>query len=106
MTRLHEWRAGFSRIPNRKGFSMIKGICIFWLCMMPALAFGKGLSTEKDARALADEVMAEVGAGDMIKGIEHLRPYNVHAENEFDASLAQIKSQLPDLRQRFGKTIG
>ena len=85
---------------------MFKGICILWLCLMPALAFGKGLPTEKDARALADGVMAIVGAGDMIKGIELLRAYNVHSKSEFDASLEQIKSQMPELHQRFGDTIG
>lgn len=90
----------------RKGTAMPIGICLLWVCLIPALAFAGSLPTEQEARVLCDRVMKEVGAGDMMKGIEYLRPYNVHTKAEFDNSLEQIKAQLPDMRKRFGLAIG
>jgi hypothetical protein len=85
---------------------MLKGIFLLWFCLLPALALGSGLNSEEGARALAERVMKEAGADNIIKGIEHLRPFHVHAMSEFDASLGQIKAQLPDMRERFGNAIG
>lgn len=85
---------------------MTKTLLVLWLCLLPVVAWAKSLPTEAAARALADRVMADVAAGEIVRGIEHLRAHNVHDAAEFENTLAQIKAQLPDIDKRFGQTIG
>ena len=85
---------------------MVGMISILWLVLVTTLAFADGLTKEADARALSERVMTEVGGGDIIKGLEQLRAFNVYSKEEFDNSLAQIKAQLPEMQKRFGRAIG
>ena len=85
---------------------MLNTVFFAILCLIPAITFAGNLKQEADAQALADRVMTDVAAGEIIKGIEHLRAFNVYSKDEFEASLTRIKAQLPDIDKRFGPTVG
>lgn len=58
------------------------------------------------ARALTDQVMAQIAAGKIEAGMRLLKPYMVVPENEFEVMLAQASLQVPVMNDRFGKSVG
>lgn len=84
--------------------SRISLFIVFWSLAGAALA--DTLKGPAEARALTDQVMSKVGAGDIEGGIKLTRPYLIIPAAEFDVMVEQMRMQLPALSQRFGKSIG
>ena len=64
------------------------------------------LSSVKEAKALAKNVMDFVEKGKSDKGLELFKPYLIIPEAEFDVMLNSLKMQQPMIDQRFGKIVG
>jgi hypothetical protein len=66
----------------------------------------ESVATLKDARALCDAVMKELGSGNMKEGLTKLKPYTLVPQAEFEVQLNNLSMQMPIMNQRFGDAIG
>lgn len=74
------------------------------LLVMPAIA--EPVATATDIRKITDQIMTQVGAGNLESGLKLMKPLTVIPEAEFDAMVGQAKLQLPVMSQRFGGSLG
>jgi hypothetical protein len=82
----------------------IKFLVLMWFLCSSAVA--ETLKDSVAARMLTDQVMAKVGEGDIVGGIQLTRPFLIVPSPEFDVMLEQLKMQEPVIARRFGKSIG
>ena len=68
--------------------------------------FADTLKDAGEARRLTDRVMAKVGEGDIAAGLQLVKPVLVVPAPEFNSLLEQLKTRLPAMSKRFGKSIG
>ncbi len=61
---------------------------------------------ENAAKALADNVMAKVGVGDLDAAFTLMKPYVPLSETELNSAALQSKSQREQFGKRFGDTVG
>lgn len=85
---------------------VVRSACIALMCLLCSGAMAETLQDASSARTLTDQVMQKVGKGDMVGGVESIRPYLIVPPAEFEVILEQLKLQLPVQAQRFGKSIG
>ncbi|MBO9492037.1 hypothetical protein J7384_16875 [Endozoicomonas sp. G2_1] len=84
---------------------MKKIIITLTLVLFTTLAFADTLPSKEKAKELAQNVMAEIGKGNMEAGVKLTKPYLIVPEHEYFALIDQMKMQQPIIEQRFGKTI-
>lgn len=80
-------------------------IAIAFAVFAASSAKAGGLKTEADARALADNVMASVGSGDIRSGFEMMKPYLSLSGTEVDSVYLQTKLTRDQYKDRFGGTV-
>lgn len=79
------------------------------LAVLLAAAFQAGaqtLATTGDARKVADDAMAAIGAGSVEPAIAQLRPQFLLPAAEADAMVAQVNSQFRSVGDRYGAARG
>ena len=74
--------------------------------LLSTLAIAQPVATSTDVRKITDQIMAQVGAGNVEAGFKLLKPRTIIPEAEFDAMVGQAKLQLPAASQRFGSNLG
>lgn len=71
-----------------------------------AVASAQPVATPIDLRKVTDQIMAQVGVGNVDAGLKLLKPHTIIPEAEFDAMAGQAKLQFPVVTQRFGGHLG
>ena len=74
--------------------------------LLSTLAIAQAVATSADVRKITDQIMAQVGAGNVDAGFKLLKPRTIIPEAEFDAMVGQAKLLLPAVSQRFGSNLG
>ena len=69
-------------------------------------ALAQAVPDEVALRKLTDQIMVQVGKGDLEAAFRLLKPRTVVPEAEVDAMVGQVKLQLPALTIRFGNVLG
>lgn len=81
-------------------------LAILLLAFAPQLHAAETLENFDEARALAEDVMEAISAGNTLEGVDMLRPYVVFPMHEFETLKGQIRMQLPLIKDRFGDSLG
>jgi len=77
---------------------------IIFLFGTASISFAGVLKSQGEMKALTDNVMESIGAGDIQTGINKLKPYISISETEMDSVVLQTKTLRDQNKERFGKT--
>jgi len=83
---------------------MIKKLLLSLLYLSTMLS-ADTLKSEKQVEELTKNIMAYVGKGETIKGLDLMVPYLIIPKSEFETTKSQFTMQAPMLENRFGKTL-
>jgi hypothetical protein len=81
-------------------------ILVAALLALASQAHAQGLATTGDARKLADDIMAGIGAGNLDAALTLARPQLLLPPAEADAMVAQVNSQMRSVGDRYGAARG
>lgn len=74
--------------------------------LVPTLVFAQPVATPSELRKVADQIMEQVGKGNVAEGFKLMKLRTIIPAAEFDAMVGQATLQLPVITQRFGGSLG
>jgi hypothetical protein len=78
--------------------------CVFM--MATAATVAQPMPTPAELRKVTDQIMEQVGKGNLEAGFNIMKPRIIIPPAEFEAMVGQSKLQLPATTQRFGGSLG